>query len=132
VKKKSVNGTGTISGLYSEQIIKILSVTSPGILFRLSGKGRQRVTRGQRGKRKNGERRERGKREDVQKEEGGCTLQRHNTENFTQIFPEKELCGLPNFHILWAIYIFPRSVCLFCRRKICGPILGIYKSLTDK
>ncbi len=26
--------------------------------------------------------------------------------------------------------IFPRSVCLFCSRKICGPILGIYKSLT--
>ncbi len=32
---------------------------------------------------------------------------------------------------LLAIYIFPRSVCLFCCRKICGPILGIYKSLTD-
>ncbi len=30
-----------------------------------------------------------------------------------------------------AIYIFPWSVCLFCCRKICGPILGIYKSLTD-
>ena len=28
------------------------------------------------------------------------TLQRHNTENSKQIFPEKELCGLsPNFHI---------------------------------
>jgi hypothetical protein len=25
---------------------------------------------------------------------------------------------------LWAIYTFPRSVCC---RKICGPILGIYK-----
>ncbi len=32
---------------------------------------------------------------------------------------------------LWAIYIFPWSACLFCSRKICGPILGIYKSLTD-
>jgi hypothetical protein len=32
---------------------------------------------------------------------------------------------------LWAIYIFQRSVCLFCCRKICGPILGIYKSHTD-
>ncbi len=31
---------------------------------------------------------------------------------------------------LLAIYIFPGSVCLFCSRKICGPILGIYKSLT--
>ncbi len=25
----------------------------------------------------------------------------------------------------------PFSVCLFCYRKICGPIQGIYKSLTD-
>ncbi len=33
---------------------------------------------------------------------------------------------------LWVIYIFPRSVCLFCWRKyICRPILGLYKSLTD-
>jgi hypothetical protein len=29
-----------------------------------------------------------------------CTLQRHNTENSKQIFPEKELRGVsPNFHI---------------------------------
>jgi hypothetical protein len=29
-----------------------------------------------------------------------CALQRHNTENLKQIFPEKELRGLsPNFHI---------------------------------
>jgi hypothetical protein len=28
------------------------------------------------------------------------TLQRHNTENLKQIFPEKELSGVsPNFHI---------------------------------
>ncbi len=32
---------------------------------------------------------------------------------------------------LWAIYIFPRSVCLLCCRKIGGPIVKIYKSLTD-
>ncbi len=31
---------------------------------------------------------------------------------------------------LWAIYIFPPSVCLFCCRKIGGLIIGIYKSLT--
>ncbi len=39
--------------------------------------------------------------------------------NFEQIFPEKEYRGLsPNFHMrLWAIYIFPRSVSLFCWRK---------------
>ncbi len=29
------------------------------------------------------------------------------------------------------IYIFPRSIWLFCCRIICGPITGIYKSLTD-
>jgi hypothetical protein len=65
------------------------------------------------------------------------TLQRHNTENSKQIFPEKELCGLsPHFHIHVSVSdlkkIFPRSICLFCCRKICGPILGIYNSLTDK
>ncbi len=31
---------------------------------------------------------------------------------------------------LWAIYIFPQSVCLFCCRKIGGPMVGRYKSLT--
>jgi hypothetical protein len=31
-----------------------------------------------------------------------------------------------NIMCLWAIYIFPRFVCLFCCRKICGPILGKY------
>jgi hypothetical protein len=29
------------------------------------------------------------------------------------------------------IYVFPGLVCLFCCRGKCGPILGIYKSLTD-
>ncbi len=38
---------------------------------------------------------------------------------------------IPTFQYLWAIYIFPWSVCLFCCRKIGGPIVGIYKSLTD-
>jgi hypothetical protein len=32
-------------------------------------------------------------------------------------------------HYLYSI--FPRSVCLFCCRKIGGPIVGIYKSLTE-
>ncbi len=42
------------------------------------------------------------------------------------------MCGLsPNVHI-HAIYIFTWSVCLFCCRKICGQILGIYKSLTNE
>jgi hypothetical protein len=38
-----------------------------------------------------------------------------------------------DFHILVSVsglYI-PRSVCLFCCRKMCGQILGINKSITD-
>jgi len=38
---------------------------------------------------------------------------------------------ISTFMCLWALYIFPRSVCLFCCKKICGPILRIYKSLTE-
>ncbi len=37
---------------------------------------------------------------------------------------------ISTFMRLWAIYIFPRSVSLFCWRK-CRPILGLYKPLTD-
>ncbi len=57
------------------------------------------------------------------------------TENSKQIFPEKELRGLsPHFNVHVSVsnlYIPTISVCLFCRRKICGPIPGKYKSLTD-
>ncbi len=87
---------------------------------------------------------------------GYSTTQRHNDENSKQLFPEKELRGYSsNFYIMfmWAIYILPWSVCLFCCRKIhrwtdpwgyifrsqtheCGnwdwgrtiPFLGIHKS----
>jgi hypothetical protein len=38
---------------------------------------------------------------------------------------------ISTFIYLWAIYIFPRSVCQFGGRKIVRPIVGIYKSLTD-
>ncbi len=38
---------------------------------------------------------------------------------------------VPTLIYLWEIYIFPGLVCLFCCREICGPILGIYKSLAD-
>ncbi len=38
---------------------------------------------------------------------------------------------VPTLIYLWEIYIFSGSVCLFCCREICGPILGIYKWLTD-
>ncbi len=29
------------------------------------------------------------------------------------------------------MYVFPQSVCLFCCRKIYGPIVGLYRSLTN-
>jgi hypothetical protein len=41
----------------------------------------------------------------------------------------------PNCNIYVSVsdlYIIPGSVCLFCCRKICGPVLGIYKSLTGQ
>ncbi len=62
------------------------------------------------------------------------TLQRQNAENLKQIFPEKEYRGLsPNFHIhvsVSELYI-PTMGLPFLLEEICGPILGIYKSLTD-
>ncbi len=61
-------------------------------------------------------------------------LQRRNVENLKQIFPGKEYRGLsPNCHIhvsVSELYI-PRLGLPFLLEKICGPILGIYKSLTD-
>ncbi len=45
--------------------------------------------------------------------------------NCAALFP------IPTSLYLWAIYIFPGSVCLFGCSKIGRPILGIYKSLTD-
>jgi hypothetical protein len=45
--------------------------------------------------------------------------------NCAALFP------IPTFMYLWEIYIFPGSVCLFGCTKICRPILGICKSLTD-
>ncbi len=64
------------------------------------------------------------------------------------VFPERQLCNvqppyfqnwiiifcltIPTLIYLWEIYIFPGSVCcLLCCLQICGPILGIYESLTD-
>ncbi len=61
--------------------------------------------------------------------------------NSKQIFPEMKLLGrAPNSYIHVSVNdlytVFPQSVCLvpiylFCFRKIGGPIVGIYKSLTD-
>ncbi len=63
-----------------------------------------------------------------------CGLQRQNAENLKQIFPEKEYRDLcPNFHIhvsVSELYI-PTMSLPFLLEEICGPILGIYKSLTD-
>jgi hypothetical protein len=61
------------------------------------------------------------------------TLQRQNAENLKQIFPEKEYRGLsPNFQIhvsVSELYILTMGL-PFLLEEICGPILGIYKSLT--
>ncbi len=45
------------------------------------------------------------------------------------LFPKRNynvLSPSPTLIYLWEIYIFPGSVCLFCCRIFCGPILGIY------
>jgi hypothetical protein len=61
-------------------------------------------------------------------------LQRQNTEISKQIFPEKEYRGLsPNFHIHASVsdlYIHTIGLPILLE-KICGQILGLYKSLTD-
>ncbi len=66
--------------------------------------------------------------------EADPTLQRQNAENLKQIFPEKEYRGLsPNFHIhvsVSELYISTMGL-PFLLEEICGPMLGIYKSLTD-
>jgi hypothetical protein len=57
-----------------------------------------------------------------------------NAENLKQIFPEKEYRGLsPNFqiHVSVSELYIPTMELPFLLEEICGPILGIYKSLTD-
>jgi len=61
-------------------------------------------------------------------------LQRHNTENPKQIFPEMKLRGLsPIFHIHVSVsdLNIPTKACIFSGSRIGRPTLGIYKSLTD-
>jgi hypothetical protein len=61
-------------------------------------------------------------------------LLRNSTENSYQILPQKELrCHSPNFHIHVSVsdlYI-PTIDLPVLLQEICGPILEIYKSLTD-
>ncbi len=68
------------------------------------------------------------------KDDNYCTLHRQNAENWKQIFPEKEYRGLsPNFHThvsVSELYITTMGL-PFLLEEICGPILGIYKSLTE-
>jgi hypothetical protein len=80
---------------------------------------------------------------------GGCVLQVHlfnitdllltaycyTVPKIRIIYSQKWNCAasfpIPTFMYLWAIYIFRGSVCLFGCSKIGGPLIGIYKSLTD-
>ncbi len=49
-----------------------------------------------------------------------------------RIKKKKMFClPIPTLIFLWEIDIFPGSVCLFVCSQICGPILGIFKFLTD-
>ncbi len=64
------------------------------------------------------------------------TLQRHYTENSNQIFPEMKLCGLVSnsyVHVSVSDLYIPTIglPILLQEKKIGGPIVGIYKSLTD-
>ncbi len=55
-------------------------------------------------------------------------------EKVFEPFPEWNCAAsvpIPTFVFMRGIYIFPRLVCLFCCRKIVGPIVGIYRSLTE-
>ncbi len=66
-----------------------------------------------------------------------CTsaLQRTNTEISNLIFPEKKLRGhtvpISTFTCVCERFIYPAIDLPILLQDICGPILGIYKSLTD-
>ncbi len=61
-----------------------------------------------------------------------CTAEvlhcKNTTPKIRKKYSQKTNCvaSVPISTGLWAIDIFPRSVCLFCCSKICGPILGQY------
>ncbi len=64
----------------------------------------------------------------------GCTSKEKNAKilhrKFETYIPRKGtatvIVPIPTFMFLCVIYIFPRSVYIFCCRKIGGPIVGIY------
>ncbi len=61
-------------------------------------------------------------------------LQRTDTKNSKQVFPEKELRDdIPNFHIHVSVsdLFIPMIDLPILPREICEMILGLYKSLTD-
>ncbi len=65
---------------------------------------------------------------------GGGSCEVHWKDKMPKIFPEKEYRGLShNFHIHVSVNeLYIPTMCLpFLLEEICGPILGIYKSLTD-
>jgi hypothetical protein len=62
-----------------------------------------------------------------------CTLQRHNTENSKQIFPEKELRDInPNsyIHVSVSDLCIPMIGLPILLQEIGGPIVEIYRSIT--
>ncbi len=50
-----------------------------------------------------------------------CTAKTKYKKCKTNISRKGIAVPVSTFMFLWAIYIFPRSVCLLCCRKICGP-----------
>ncbi len=61
------------------------------------------------------------------------TLRKKQYRKFETNIPRKGTARpISTFMCLWAIYKFPRSICPFYCRKICGPILGMYRSQTHE
>ena len=60
-----------------------------------------------------------------------CLIPIYEFPSYFQSSIIKFCLPISTFMYLWGIYIFPRSVWLFCCRKICGMILEIYKLLAD-
>jgi hypothetical protein len=63
-----------------------------------------------------------------------CSYWRNTIPKIWNNYSHKRKCSatvpISTFMCLWAIYILPGLVCLFCCRKICGPILEKYINLS--